>query len=34
MQLGDEEDRRCYPMDKSLLCEDCCHQRMIPMNKF
>lgn len=34
MQLGDEEDRRCYPIDNVLLCQDCSYQRMIPINKF
>ena len=34
MQLGDEEDCRCYPIDNRLFCRECSHERMIPINKF
>ncbi|CAF0752885.1 unnamed protein product [Rotaria sordida] len=34
MQLGDEQDRRCYPLDDTLLCQGCCHRRLISHNKF
>jgi len=33
-QLGEEQDRLCYPMDGALLCQDCSHQRLIYTNKF
>jgi hypothetical protein len=34
MQLGDEQDRRCYPVDDRLLCHGCCRRRLISVNKF
>jgi hypothetical protein len=34
MQLGDERDRRCYPLDDILLCQGCCHRRLVSVNKF
>jgi len=34
MQLGDEQDRRCYPLDDALLCQECCRQRLASVNKF
>ncbi|CAF2101173.1 unnamed protein product [Rotaria magnacalcarata] len=33
-QLGNEEDHRCYPLGDTLLCEECCHRRLISQNKF
>ena len=34
MQLGDEQDRRCYPIDDTLLCQGCCRRRLVCVNKF
>jgi hypothetical protein len=34
MQLGNEEDRRCYPIGDTLLCQECCRQRLDYVNKF
>jgi len=34
MQLGDEQDRRCYPLDDALLCQECSYQRLVCVNKF
>ncbi|CAF3200925.1 unnamed protein product [Rotaria sp. Silwood2] len=34
MQLSNEQDRRCCPLDDVLLCQGCCHRRLISQNKF
>ncbi|CAF1223129.1 unnamed protein product [Adineta steineri] len=34
MQLGDEQNRRCYPLDNKLFCRECCQQRLICFDNF
>ncbi|CAF1066433.1 unnamed protein product [Adineta steineri] len=32
LQLNDEPDRRCYPLDNILLCQACCRRRLASAN--